>query len=189
MTDEDDRLAGAESSRAGSRDLERFEEIVLCHLDAAHNLARYLMRDPHQAEDAVQEAFLRAVRHFGGFRGGDARAWLLSIVRNTCFTQLRRRGAAAEHVPFEEERHSSADDEAGEPEVAVARILAIEDLEEQMARLPEEFREVLVLRELDQLSYKEIAHVVGVPIGTVMSRLSRARRLLATALARTGERT
>lgn len=187
MTDEEHRLAGAESSRAGSRDHERFEEIVLCHLDAAHNLARYLMRDPHQAEDAVQEAFLRAVRHFGGFRGGDARAWLLSIVRNTCFTHLRRRGAATEHVPFEEEIHS-AENESVEPEATVDRILAAEHLEQEMARLPLEFREVLLLREIEQLAYKEIAHLIGVPIGTVMSRLSRARRLLAAGLAHTGER-
>ena len=113
MTEEEHRLAGA-------RDAERFEAIVLVHLDAAHNLARYLMRDPDEAQDAVQEAFLRAVRHFGGYRGGDARAWLLSIVRNACFTRLQRRGAAAEHVPFEEERHS-AEDEAGRPDAAVDR--------------------------------------------------------------------
>ncbi len=186
MIEEDGEPEGAEV-RLTPRDLERFESLVLAHLDAAHNLARQLLRDPHAAEDALQEACLRAVRGFGGFRGGDARAWLLRIVRNTCFTHLRRRGAAGERVAFEEEIHSVADDDAG-PEAQLARVLAAERLREEMARLPAEFREVLVLREIEGLAYKEIAHVTGVPIGTVMSRLSRARRLLIATLAGAGER-
>ena len=187
MIEEDGETGSTEVPRLAPRDLARFEQVVLGHLDAAHNLARYLLRDPHAAEDAVQEACLRAVRGFGGFRGGDGRAWLLRIVRNTCFTHLRRRGTAVERVPFEEEIHSVEDEAAG-PEAQFARALAAEQLRDEMARLPAEFREVLVLRELEGLAYKEIAHVTGVPIGTVMSRLSRARRLLIAALAGAGER-
>src|SRR6266568_705313 len=93
--------------------LERFTECVLPYLDAAHNLARYLLRDPYEAEDAVQEAFLRAIRHFDGFRGVDGRAWLLSIVRNTCFTQLRRRRTNSGKVEFDEELHSPRDADSG----------------------------------------------------------------------------
>lgn len=160
----------------------RFGECVLPHLDAAHNLARYLLRDPHEAEDAVQDACLRAIRHFHGFRGVDGRAWLLSIVRNTCFTRLRRRRSGGEVVEFEEEMHSVEADDAG-PEADLARTIAAEQVREALDRLPVEFREVLVLRELEGLSYREIAQVAGVPIGTVMSRLARARRQLSAALA------
>lgn len=187
MIEEDGESGSTEAPRLAPRDLARFEQVVLGHLDAAHNLARYLLRDPHAAEDAVQEACLRAVRGFGGFRGGDGRAWLLRIVRNTCFTHLRRRGDAAERVPFEEEIHSVEDEEVG-PEAELARALAAEQLRDEMARLSAEFQEVLVLREIEGLAYKEIAQVTGVPIGTVMSRLSRARRLLIAALAGAGER-
>ena len=169
--------AGAHLSR---REMDRFNECVLPYLDAAYNLARYLIRDPHEAEDAVQEAFLRAIRHFAGFRGVDGRTWLLSIVRNTCFTQLRRRRSGAQTVEFEDEMHSG-DEQAG-PETDLAHTIAAEQLHEGLARLPVEFREVLVLRELEGLSYKEIAQVAGVPIGTVMSRLARGRRQLSVAL-------
>ena len=188
MIDEDGEIEHAGTPHLSPRDLDRFEELVLHHLDAAHNLARYLLRDAHEAEDAVQESCLRAVRHFRGFRGGDGRAWLLTIVRHTCFTHLRRRGAAAAvGVPFEEEVHSVEDEDAG-PEADLARVLAAERLQEELARLPLEFREVLVLRELEGLAYKEIAEVTGVRIGTVMSRLSRARRQLIAALAGAEER-
>ena len=186
MIDEDGDPGSTESPRLDPRDVDRFEEVVLEHLDAAHNLARYLLRDLHAAEDAVQEAFLRAVRGFRGFRGGDGRAWLLRIVRNTCFTHLRRRRSPGEAVPFEEELHSAADEDAG-PEADLDRALAADRLREELARLPVEFREVLVLRELEGLAYKEIAQVTEVPIGTVMSRLSRARRLLIAALTGAGE--
>jgi RNA polymerase sigma-70 factor (ECF subfamily) len=151
----------------------RFDEVVLPHLDAAYNLARYLLRDPHQAEDAVQDAFLRAFRHFGAFRGGDSRAWLLRIVRNVCFTTLRRGRATGESTEFDEEVHGV--DERSGPEADFVRSMASESLRERLNLLPPEFREVIVLRELEELSYKEIAQVAGVPIGTVMSRLSRAR--------------
>ena len=162
------------------RELQRFDESVLPHLDAAYNLARHLLRDPHQAEDAVQEAFLRALRHFGGFRGGDGRAWLLRIVRNTCFTQLRRRRSAGETVLLEEDMPD--EDERSRPEANLARTVAAEQVREALAQLPAEFREAIVLRELEDLSYKEIAQIAGVPIGTVMSRLARGRRRLLEAV-------
>ena len=161
--------------------LDRFHETVLPYLDAAYNLARYLVRDPHGAEDAVQEAFLRAIRHFGGFRGGDGRAWLLSIVRNACLTQLGRRRSGGEVVEFDEETHSM-DEEASGPEADLARTITAERVREGLSRLAVEFREVLVLRELEGLSYKEIAQVAGIPIGTVMSRLARGRKQLLAVL-------
>ena len=162
------------------RELDRFNECVLPYLDAAHNLARYLLRDAHDAEDAVQDAFLRAIRHFDGFRGVDGRAWLLSIVRNTCLTRLGRR-AGSENVEFDEEIHTGEERGSG-PEVDLAREAATESVREGLGRIAVEFREVLVLRELEGLSYKEIAQVAGVPIGTVMSRLARGRKQLLLAL-------
>jgi RNA polymerase sigma-70 factor (ECF subfamily) len=167
--------------RLSRQDMERFTEFVLPHLDAAHNLARYLMRDAYEAEDAVQEAFLRAIRHFGGLRGVDGRAWLLSIVRNVCFTQLRRRRSGGEKVEFDEEIHSE-EPELSAPEADLANTIAAESLREGLSHLAAEFREVLVLRELEGLSYKEIAQVAGVPMGTVMSRLARGRKQLLLAL-------
>ena len=179
----DDRAPeGPELRRDPSpRELERFDESVLPHLDAAYNLARHLLRDPHEAEDAVQEAFLRALRHFGGFRGVDGRAWLLRIVRNTCFTLLRRRRSAGEAVEFEEDIQAVEDD-VSRPEADLARTIAAERVREGLALLPAEYREAIVLRELEGLSYKEIAQIAGVPIGTVMSRLARGRRRLLLAL-------
>jgi len=168
--------------RLSDRELERFEESLLRHLDAAYNLARYLLRDVHEAEDSVQDAFLRAIRHFGGFRGPDGRAWLLSIVRNTCLTRLRRRRPAGTIVEFDEMEHRRVEHGESEPEAGLARAAAAEIVREGLERLVVEFREVLVLRELEGLSYKEIAHVTGVPLGTVMSRLARARRQLMLAL-------
>jgi RNA polymerase sigma-70 factor (ECF subfamily) len=161
--------------------MERFTECVLPYLDAAYNLARYLLRDPHEAEDAVQESFLRAIRHFDGFRGADGRAWLLSIVRNACFTQIRRRRPGGEKVEFDEEIHSPQD-EGSEPEADLASATTAESVREGLNQLAVEYREVLVLRELEGLSYKEIAHVAGVPMGTVMSRLARGRKQLLFAL-------
>jgi len=167
--------------RLSPEELERFTERVLPHLDAAYNLARYLLRDLHEAEDAVQEAFLRAMRHFDGFRGGDARAWMLSITRNVCFTQLRRRRSGGDKVEFDEALHSPDEGDSA-PEADLASVLAAESVREGLDRLSVEFREVLVLRELEGLSYKEIAQVIGVPIGTVMSRLGRGRKQLLLAL-------
>ena len=167
--------------RLSPQELERFSECVLPYLDAAYNLARHLLRDPHEAEDATQESFLRAIRHFDGFRGVDGRAWMLSIVRNTCFTQLRRRRRGGERVEFEEEIHSPEEEGSG-PEADLRSALTAESLREGLNQLVVEYREALVLRELEGLSYKEIAHVTGVPIGTVMSRLARGRKQLQLAL-------
>jgi len=164
------------------RELERFNESVLPYLDAAHNLARYLLRDAHEAEDAVQDSFLRAIRYFDGFRGVDGRAWILSIVRNTCFTRLRGRRSGVESVEFDEEIHT-AEEPVSRPDVDLERRAATESLRDGLERLAAEYREVLVLRELEGLSYKEIAQVSGVPIGTVMSRLARGRKQLLLALA------
>ena len=156
----------------------RFESIVLSHLDAAYNLARWLTRNDQQADDLVQEACLRALRFFSGFRGHDARAWLLTIVRNTYFTSLRDNHAERDNVGFNEDIHSP--DECGQ---AANALLSQDDAKRQvndaLERLPIEFREIVVLRELEELSYKEIAAVTGIPIGTVMSRLARGRKLLA----------
>lgn len=163
------------------RELDRFEECVLPYLDAAYNLARYLIRDSHDAEDAVQEACLRAVRHFGGFRGVDGRAWLLSIVRNTCMTHLGRQRSTSTVVEFEEDVHSVEPGVPG-PEADLARSMVAQRVKEELARLPVEFREVIVLRELEGHSYKEIAQITEAPIGTVMSRLARGRKQLAAAL-------
>jgi len=162
---------------------------VLPHLDAAYNLARHLLRDPDDAADAVQEAALLAVRHFGGFRGGSGRAWLLAIVRNACLSLVRKRKARGEAVPFDDDAPPDAPlamDTARGPEADFLRGVAAETVRREVDRLPAAFREALVLRELEDLSYKEIAEVTGVPIGTVMSRLARARRQLAAALAGEG---
>ncbi|HEY1381241.1 MAG TPA: sigma-70 family RNA polymerase sigma factor [Gemmataceae bacterium] len=156
----------------------QFAATFLPHLPAAYNLARWLTRDGHDAEDVVQEAYLRAFRSSGGFRGGDGRAWFLAIVRNTCLTWLRQNRPAAPTVPFDEARHGGPA-HSDRPVDGEALGLALEEL-------PAEFREAVVLRELEGLSYKEIAAVTGVPIGTVMSRLSRGRDLLRRALAGRG---
>jgi RNA polymerase sigma factor (sigma-70 family) len=160
----------------------RFTQAVLPHLAAAYNLARWLTANDHDAEDAVQEAYLRAYRFFDGFRGGDARAWLLAVVRNTCYTWLKRNRAPAPAVPFDEAVHGL--DESFNPESLLMQGADREALRQALETLPADSREVLVLRELEGLSYKEIAAVVGVPLGTVMSRLARARLLLKRRLAR-----
>ena len=160
-------------------ELARFEAAMLPHLDAAHNLARYLLRDDSAAADAVQDAYLRALRHFGGWRGGDARAWLLTIVRNVV-----RSSRAEPGVEFDETLHSG-DIADRDPAADLARRTARETLGQALEQLPQEFREVIVLRELEGLSYKEIADVTGVPVGTVMSRLSRGRERLRRVLGAT----
>ena len=156
---------------ATSRD---FDEIILRHLDAAHNLARWLVRSRDDAEDVVQEACLRAFRYFGSFQGGNARAWLLSIVRTTAFRWLQKNRAQQLATEFNEEMHSLGS-EALDPETLLLRGADARLLEQAMNQLPDRLREVLVLRELEGLSYREIAEVVGVPLGTVMSTLFRAR--------------
>ena len=161
--------------------LARFERLVLPHLDAAHNLARWLTGDGHDAEDVVQEAFLRAYRSFDSFRGEDGRAWLLAVVRNTGYTWLKRNRGHEPAASFDEEIHVT-DSEAWNPERLALQSAAREELRAALDKLPVEFREVIVLRELEGLSYKEIAAVADIPLGTVMSRLTRARTRLQQAL-------
>ena len=160
----------------------RFEETILPHLDAAYNLARWLVRSGTDAEDLVQEAFLRAWRGFAGFRGGDGRSWLLTIVRNTSYTWLRENKRQSLAVEFNENLHSE-DVNVPEPERLLAENYSRETLEKALQELPAEFREAIVLRELEGLSYKEISEIGGVPVGTVMSRLARARARLQICLA------
>ena len=167
-----------------SSELERFEAIVLPHLDAAYTLARYLTSNTLDAQDIVQDASLRALKYFRGFRGterGDGRAWLLAIVRNTAFSARRRRRPDEGMLEFDEAQHSGAAADE-HPEAELLRGAAKESLGRALDRLAPEFREVIVLRELEGLSYKEISDVAGVPVGTVMSRLSRARTRLQQAL-------
>jgi RNA polymerase sigma factor (sigma-70 family) len=152
--------------------------VLVDHLDAAYNLARWLTRNETDAEDLVQEAYLRAIHHFAGFRGGDGRAWLLTIVRNTCYSRSRRKSASGLSTDFDEEVHSAAGRQTPSPETVLLLAERTELVRKSLAGLPEEFREVLVLRELEQLSYREIANIAGIPLGTVMSRLSRGRQQL-----------
>jgi RNA polymerase sigma factor (sigma-70 family) len=159
----------------------RFEEAILPHLDAAYNLARWLMRNEDEAADAVQDACLRALRFIGGFRGGDGRVWLLAIVRNACYSRLKRGARRDMETEFDDEIHSP-ETEAANPEDLLERSRDSETLGRALEELPEEFREVVVMRELEGMAYKEIAEVAGVPIGTVMSRLARARKRLQQAL-------
>jgi RNA polymerase sigma-70 factor (ECF subfamily) len=161
--------------------LARFEQAILPHLDAAYNLARWLMRNDHDAEDVVQEACLRAQQFFGGFHGQDGRGWLLKIVRNTCYTSLERSRAWKPMTAFDEAKHSPSD--TASPESLVVRTENQQLLRQALEELLPEYREVLVLRELEGMSYKEIADVVGIPMGTVMSRLARARERLQQVLA------
>ena len=169
-------------STDGSKD-ERmnFEEAVLPHLDAAYNLARWLTRNDDDAQDVVQDAYLRALRFFDGFRGSDARAWLLKIVRNTCYTWLKRQRSREISTDIANTMYSRESDEP-DPETVQMMKAQTQLVSEAIERLPIEFREVMVLRELEELSYKEIAAVTGVPIGTVMSRLARARKRLLVSL-------
>jgi RNA polymerase sigma-70 factor (ECF subfamily) len=156
---------------------ERFDQLVLPHLDAAYNLARWLVSNPSDAEDIVQEAFLRALRFFGDFRGGDSRAWLLKIVRNTSYTWVRKNRPGQLADEFDETIHS--DEQASEnAEVKLLSSAESERVRKALEGLPVTFREVLVLREIEGLSYKEISEVTGAAMGTVMSSLSRARHRL-----------
>ena len=163
--------------------LRSFEQIVLPHLDAAYNLARWLAGNDHDAQDVAQEACLRAFKFFGGFRGENPRAWLLAIVRNTFHTWLRKNRPA--EVPLESEEHEMAVDEtSSDASVLSSRWDDVEAVRRALAELPVEFREALILREMEGLTYKEIADMLDTPIGTVMSRLARARKQLQKLLAK-----
>jgi RNA polymerase sigma-70 factor (ECF subfamily) len=162
---------------------QRFEQLALPHLDSAYQLARWIARSAEDAEDIVQDAYLRAFRYFDSFQGETAKPWLLSIVRHTAFTWLRR-NRPAELQSFAEEPPASRLDPAlapappSDPETLLFEQLDRVRLDRMIEALPPQYREVLILRELEELSYKEIAEVAAVPIGTVMSRLARARRQL-----------
>jgi len=162
-----------------SQDQVRFELLVLPHLDAAFNLARWLLRSRADAEDAGQEAMLRAYRFFHGFRGGDVRAWLLQIVRNTCFTWMEKNRRVKDMIEFDEEPRGPSDPS---PEVLAIAGDSRGQFTHALESLPPRYREVIVLRELEGCSYKEIAAMTSIPIGTVMSTVSRARRQLRLAL-------
>jgi len=159
---------------------ESFDEVVLPHLDAAYRLACWLMRNDHDAEDVVQEAALRALRYFRTFQGGNGRAWFLRIVRNTC-SGVRGQSTQAATDPFDEEHHST-DRPGSDPEALLLHTDDTALIERAMSTLPGRFRELLVLRELEGRSYRELADTFGMPIGTVMSRLSRARQAFRAAL-------
>lgn len=157
--------------------LGRFEQSIMPHMDAAYNLARWLARSDSDAQDLVQEAFLRAFKFFAGFRGGNSRAWLLRIVRNSFYDWLKQQRREEAAAPFDEELHGGTD-EKQTPDASLLEKADRDLLHKAIANLPLEFREVLTMRELEGLSYKEISEIVGVPIGTVMSRLARARERL-----------
>ena len=156
-----------------------FQRMFLPHLDAAYNLARWLLKSEPDAQDVVQEAYLRALRFFRTFRGGDGRAWLLTIVRNTAYSWISRNRGAVPPADFDEDQHA---DPAPPVDIELIRKADSAALRKAMENLPTEFREVVVLRDLEGLSYKEIAEVADLPIGTVMSRLARARSRLKSAL-------
>jgi RNA polymerase sigma-70 factor, ECF subfamily len=164
------------------RKLAMFDQIIVPHLNAAYNLAAWLTRNKDDAEDVVQEAYLRAFRFFEGFRGGDGKAWLLTIVRNTCQTWLRREKGNGSVVMFDEQAHTPELTNTN-PEGMLLKKFDVGSLRECLERLPVDYREVVILRELEEMSYQEIADVVKIPIGTVMSRLSRARQRLAECVA------
>ncbi len=159
---------------------------MLPHLDAAYNLARWLTRNDQDAEDAVQESYLRAFKFFDGFRGDRGRAWLLGIVRNACYSRFQQNQAHRLETPFDEETHGIDGQDANaapnNPESILSRHDDVRLLNEALEKLPVEFREMIVLKDLEDFSYKEIADIAVIPIGTVMSRLARARKLLLTHL-------
>jgi len=159
-------------------DASRFAELCLPHLDSAYNLARWLTRDTQDAQDVVQDACVRALKYVGSLHGNDGRAWFLTIVRNAFYDWLRR-NRPAEVVHGDDDAIDRAVDHANpDPEQAAVRLSEVRVLSEAIAALPLQFREVLILREFEDMSYKEIARVAGIPVGTVMSRLARARGLL-----------
>jgi len=175
-----------EDAFADQERMRRFRDAALPHLDDVFTLARYLLRNPSDAEDAVQECYLRALRHFDGYRGPAMKPWLLAILRNVCNAEFARRGkeevptdyapddSAAEQMPMWQEPQAS-------PENLIVRQQESATIRRLVAELPQPFREVIVLREMNDLSYQEIAAIAGVPVGTVMSRLARARAMLRSA--------
>jgi RNA polymerase sigma-70 factor (ECF subfamily) len=171
------------SARDDDGKARRFYATALPYLDDVYTLARYLLRNPADAEDAAQECYLRAYRHFDSFRGGPIKPWLLAILRNVCRAEYARRGALAvmqaDGLDAAEQSAEGLWTDGGEsPEAATLRSLDAGCVQRLIAQLPDQFRETLVLREINELSYREIADIIGVPVGTVMSRLARARALL-----------
>ncbi len=165
-------------------DRSRFESLALPHLNAAYNLARWLTHDEHDAQDVVHESLVRAMRYMGSFRGDSARPWLLQIVRHTCYSWLKE-NRPAENIAFDEiddAWQEVAGPAADEPPSVAMRKAERQQINAAIAALPVAYREVLVLRELEDLSYSEIAGIAGIPVGTVMSRLARARGLMRAAL-------
>jgi len=176
---------GTDGSNGTEEDAQaqRFREAALPHLDAVYTLARYLLREPADAEDAVQECYLRALRHFDTFRGDDIKPWLLAILRNVCHVEFKRRSrfvlcdvnAEAENpdgaIPMWQKVQES-------PETEMVQKSDARTMQDLVTALPEAFREVILLREVENLSYRQIADVLNVPVGTVMSRLARARATL-----------
>jgi RNA polymerase sigma-70 factor (ECF subfamily) len=158
-----------------------FDRTFLPHMDAAYNLARWLVRDDHDAQDVVQEAYLRAVRFAAGFRGGDSRAWILAIVRNAAYTWLKRNRSSHSSTEFDEQLHGGSTEESGLDAEAVREADGAM-IRAALEELADEFREVIVMRDIEGLSYKEIADAADIPLGTVMSRLARARAKLAHSL-------
>jgi RNA polymerase sigma-70 factor (ECF subfamily) len=161
---------------------ERFEQTVVPHLDAAYNLARWLTRNDQDAQDVTQEACLRAFRFFDRYQGGSMRAWLLTIVRNTCYTWLHKNRQPGSTESFDEEIHSTELCGSADPEIQVLAAADKETVNRALEELPDVFREALVLREMEGMSYREIADVTSVSLGTVMSRLARARTRLRQSL-------
>jgi len=168
---------GIEEAVSGVDRTARFEQTFLPHLDAAYNLARWLTGSAQDAADLAQESYLRAFEHYESFRGDSVRAWLLAIVRNTCYSHLRKSASAGETAEFDEEAHISQR-VLEDPETLALRAEDRQRLAQALEELPMEFREVVVLRDLEEMSYKEIAGVIGAPVGTVMSRLARGRERL-----------
>ncbi len=159
----------------------RFEQVFLPHLDAAYNLARWLVRNDTDAEDVVQESFLRALRFFGGYRGGDSRSWLLAIVRNSCYSWLQK-NRSKELPATSDNKEDTTDPRAFDPEELLVRESDTALVREALEQLPLASREILVLREMEEMSYKEISEILAIPLGTVMSGLARARKKLHYAL-------
>ena len=178
MTHERTPETAGPERRLSPRELERFTECVLPHLDAAHNLARWLTRNPDDAEDVTQDACVRALKYIGALHGNDARAWFLTIVRHAFYDWCKRNRPAEIAHDDGTAIEIAIDDAATDPELAALRSAESRLLANAVAELPLAYREVLILRELEELSYKEIARIADIPIGTVMSRLARARGLL-----------
>ncbi|HLO00441.1 MAG TPA: sigma-70 family RNA polymerase sigma factor [Pyrinomonadaceae bacterium] len=166
---------------------QNFEEAVLPHLRAAYNLARWLTRNEADTEDVVQEAYLRAYKHFESFHGGDGRPWLLAIVRNTCYTWMQRNRSPELMIPLDDDLHKIESKDLN-PEAILLQRADSQMVRQALEELPVEFRELLVLREFEGLSYKQIAQVADIPMGTVMSRLARARKRLQLILTNHGNK-